>query len=497
MSVETTPEFFYYQKFFCSACGLTAYHLDESRYRSFDNRCTFRNCCSVYLKSDYSIEEKIRKIIVNSIMNEPDYPAMIKYLKENDCPWVIKVVLLKAILIQDYEVIYWCDSNGSKWDKETVGIAIANNRIDVVKYLCENGCPWDNDSALIASAHGHNQILTYLLSIGCIPASDCINNAIVHDRLECFELLHKNGCELTSDAFKHAADSNRLVYLKYLCKNGCAYDEMTTSYSASVNSLECLKYLCEVGISYNSVTMKYAVIHGSIHCVKYLHSIGCDWGEEAIKYSINNTDNIDCLSYLIENGGVITDEVFINAIEKGHLKHIDYLYSKASYRLQDCMTLAMQKSIERGRLDILKYLHEKVDSRIECKIQNNLSPRLVSQHFDCIFYAIENGFSWDEEILSKQYARMFEFIEKRHVRILLEKSSKTLSKLLKILNIHTHLVETDESIYRNTVFKSELSEYPFLKRFVDKKKCKIAAQSRVVETMSIPEGIKRYITLFL
>ena len=107
----------------------------------------------------------------------------------------------------------------------------------------------------------------------------------------------------------------------------------------------------------------------------------------------SKTGDLDAIKKLYhENIDVTTDEIadlFINAIEAGHLPIIEYLDRKGADMTAN-NNLAVRLAAKRGRLDIVKFLH-KNGTDITANNNEALSFAAREGHLSVIKYLYENG----------------------------------------------------------------------------------------------------------
>jgi hypothetical protein len=64
--------------------------------------------------------------------------------------------------------------------------AAGNGQLEVLKYLRENGCPWGEDACSSAAGNGHLDVLKYLREYDCPWGEDACSSAAGNGHLEVF-----------------------------------------------------------------------------------------------------------------------------------------------------------------------------------------------------------------------------------------------------------------------------------------------------------------------
>ena len=70
------------------------------------------------------------------------------------------------------EVIKWLKENGCPWDTRTCTFAALNGHLEVLKWLKENGCPWDtrtySNAAVKRSFRSSEMVKRKWMSLGYV-----------------------------------------------------------------------------------------------------------------------------------------------------------------------------------------------------------------------------------------------------------------------------------------------------------------------------------------
>lgn len=90
--------------------------------------------------------------------------------------------------------------NDEFFDVYTCSNAARGGHLDILKYLKENSCPWNEDTCSNAALWGHLECLKWAIENGCSWEKDtCYNSAVKHEHLDVLEYVEKNGYPRNED----------------------------------------------------------------------------------------------------------------------------------------------------------------------------------------------------------------------------------------------------------------------------------------------------------
>jgi hypothetical protein len=187
--------------------------------------------------------------IIEAILN-PCYRTF-KRLIDNDINPPKELIkneyMNKAAEKGDTDVLKWLRENGCPWNECACSYAAENGHLDMLKYLRSNGCPWNKWMCEYAARNGHLDVLKYLRENDC-PWDELTFSATARNgHLDVLKYLRENDCPWDERACYYAAYNGHLDVLKWLHSNGCPWDEQTYTYTAQNGHLDVLKWISENG----------------------------------------------------------------------------------------------------------------------------------------------------------------------------------------------------------------------------------------------------------
>lgn len=166
---------------------------------------------------------------------------------------------------------------------------------------------------------------TYSLLIHCLLAMHITGNPNLDKQLTAIEIdadngyakmplsyyttLHEHGRVWNARETFCLANVGRLDLLKYAHKHGCPWHDQTTSIAAWYGRLDCLRYACENGCPWNDGTSRDGTIRNAV-----------------MNAVMNN--QVECLQYIHQNGGVLNENIFYQAIIHGSMKCVEYMHER-------------------------------------------------------------------------------------------------------------------------------------------------------------------------
>lgn len=205
--------------------------------------------------------------------------------------------ILRAATTGHVDVMAYLHENGAEWHRSTTWRAAAGH-LSCLKYAHENGAPWDEMTTAV-SANGHLDCLMYAYENGAQWSSATMFCASNH--LECMIYAHEHEAEWDEGTTGAAARVGNLACLKYAHEHGAPWGGATT-YFAAMGHVDCLRYAYDNGAPWSPYTMYMAAWRGDVACVKFCHEKGHEAWDTGTTFNANETDNLEVLTYLIEQG---------------------------------------------------------------------------------------------------------------------------------------------------------------------------------------------------
>ncbi|RLN25915.1 hypothetical protein BBJ28_00025605 [Nothophytophthora sp. Chile5] len=211
-------------------------------------------------------------------------------------------------------VLEWLFGNHDHvyWGGDEMYYAVANNHLDVAKFLNEH------------TASSADEM--YLRDEKCL-----LDEAALHGDLVMLKWLYEErGDYLSYEGVMRAVDRGFLDAVQYMCttvESVVQASDLRMDKAAANGHLEMIRWLHDQNAWCTRQAMNRAAANGHLEIVKFLHanrSEGC------------STDAMD------------------SAAENGHLETVEWLHE---HRSEGCTQFAMDSAAKNGFLDVVKWLH--------------------------------------------------------------------------------------------------------------------------------------------
>ena len=194
---------------------------------------------------------------------------------------------------------------------------------------------------------------------------------------------------------------------------------------------------------------------------------------EDLYHSVKN-GHLDCLTYLVENGSIVYDELLDFSAEYGHFECLKYLHSKGC----QLSSWASAYAAENGDLDCLKYLIANDCPLYEIAIFN----ASANGHLDCLKYLITNGCPNPRNSIK---GSIYYMVSRFHIQCLKyyinESLIENVDDLFITLDKYPTIVDLHDKWWRNLLFNKDLSKYNTLNNLVTKEKTEISNKIQFCE----------------
>ena len=161
-------------------------------------------------------------------------------------------------------------ARGCPWGDDTLRVAAAGGRSEMIRHLRAHGCPWGVAAFEAAAACGHLEAAVCLRELGCYWDCSVTDAAASHGHLEMLKFLHLAGCPWDVGSSISAAAGGHLEVIKYLHAGGCPRDSRATASAAGGGHLDVVEYLVGYGYPYSAeVVFAAAVKFGWLEDIQY------------------------------------------------------------------------------------------------------------------------------------------------------------------------------------------------------------------------------------
>lgn len=161
-----------------------------------------------------------------------------------------------------------------------------------------------------------------------------------------------------NDAAKEGNYEN-MIWLK---KNGCKYDTFDFSYAAKVGGLKVIKILKENDFPWDGWVSWFAAKKCDIETLTWLKENGCPiFYYDATRFAIEK-NNVEMLRWIHENGHKFHRNRFIEAVQKGNIKVLNFFKEiDCSYHYSLMEHYAGKNCEPKKKSKIQKWVKENLD----------------------------------------------------------------------------------------------------------------------------------------
>jgi ankyrin repeat protein len=381
-------------------------HLNEEDFRKFFMLNKYFH--EKIFKSHYLIK-RLQKLYDYFIKRETELYSIKKYkqyynlLKKGSDDLIYEAANIGDLNLIEHALGKGADINTYKYYYPPLVNAVRNNHFDIVKYLIENGASVNNhpekyfciDVAGDAANNGHLHILKYLMEEKQAKISNRIfikpcekGHLFIVKYLVKYLLEKKIDMQArVKDALQEAAKNGHLNVVKYLLKREADINENRKNFPSA---------------------LVYACRNNHIAVIKYLIDQGADIhanNDLSLLWSIEYSNDIITVKYLVEHGSIVNSEHLKKACEKGNLEIVGYLVERGAVINQKCIEYAGYS----GNLDVVKYLVEK-GQNIKSNNYEALKYVCCAGHKHLIQYFVESGTD-----INKDYYAFKNCIKRKHI----------------------------------------------------------------------------------
>jgi len=212
-----------------------------------------------------------------------------------------------ATRVGNIPLLRFCTEDQGVKNYQYVYNAVANNQIEVLKYLLVKFPEWTDEIKRhgyycgIAAKYGHLEMLKYLRKLGA-PWSDASIHIVLLHIMSTKELSDKDNIE----------NNKRFACLEYMIRNGCKINEYEINclYNNGKNDKihdKIVMFLVEVGgvnLDFNIVLMDYYAKKGNIVMMEYLLNRGAPFTAYTA-YLAKIYNHKECFEFCINHGAPI------------------------------------------------------------------------------------------------------------------------------------------------------------------------------------------------
>ncbi|KAL3664331.1 hypothetical protein V7S43_010656 [Phytophthora oleae] len=245
--------------------------------------------------------------------------------------------IIKAMQLGYVEVVQWLVRRFPEGQVPSNAVALAakNGRLKVLQWLFNHHdhVYWGGDEMYSAVANNHLEVAKFLHEYTAPPPDDMflIDDAARHGDIKMMHWLHsERGDQLTYEGVMRAVNHGFLDAVKW----------MTATFPDSVVTKD--------------IRMDHAACNGHLEMIRWLHEEHAWCTMQAMNYAASN-GHLEVVKFLHENRteGCNTDAMDL-AAGYGHLNMVEWLHVNRS---EGCTTYAMDSAAKNGYTDVVKWLH--------------------------------------------------------------------------------------------------------------------------------------------
>jgi hypothetical protein len=368
-----------------------------------------------------------------------DNVQMLEFVVQNNYHDIDDSIIVNALMDKKYKCLTYLIN-------KRIPIQNVNNvltrlikisNFDLFKKAINNGYQFESNIIDIVAQTGDLDLLTYMIEVkSCKVSTNTIKNALLTENLKCFNLtartyrdqvktdptnyqwdpelidlsiktgtfdnfntLERYGCPITGKAitmlltYKGHDLTNRLQHLinEYIKTNKCEWDLDSLNQAIRFNHLQCYRIMLDNGFPVNISHLNYCLENGIFDYIKNIHeNSNIDFDENSIIYTLNS-NNFNCIHYVIDNNAPINNEALVIAIQKGYLEILIKLLNNG-YEISSKLT---DEAILNTNFPALKYL---VETR-RCPFSSNACAYAISvKNMNILEYAKSKGAKFIDNI---------------------------------------------------------------------------------------------------
>ncbi|KAL6045268.1 Ankyrin repeat domain-containing protein [Balamuthia mandrillaris] len=295
---------------------------------------------------------------------------VLKWLRENDCPWYDTHAVAQAAVSGGLQVLQWLqEAQGELFDSNSLSgvctVAATQGKLKIVQWAFENGGSLSHQVIDKAATGGHLELIKWARENGCLWTPSAAANAAQMGHLETLKWLHENGCPWNEKTCIKAARNGHLEILKWARSQGCPWNANTTWNAAFKGHLEVLAWAVGNGCPLDAQhACDWAARAGQVAIVRWLlDTPGFTWlpnwvyNEDAEDIAdgrgMRQEDALELLKLSRQVGHPWTTDMFSFAALGGHLETIRWLWKEGCPFDEDVCAMAAGS----GELEALQWLH--------------------------------------------------------------------------------------------------------------------------------------------
>lgn len=200
--------------------------------------------------------------------------------------------------------------------------------------------------------------------------------------LPILQYAHFRKCYWNEKVCETAAIRGYVDCLRYAIENKCPYGLVhDLAYDAACScNLDCIKYVYEIGGLLSNCLCTIAAQNGRFDILKYAYENGCPADDQTLDCAVDS-GNMDCIQYAVINHFPYGWFSIYSVVKKGNLQLLKYFHTHGCPCAHVCMAAAKE-----GQLECLIY-----GCTNKMSLDNACISAIEGNQFECFKYAYEHG----------------------------------------------------------------------------------------------------------
>jgi len=207
---------------------------------------------------------------------EANHLKVLKWLITHGCPGTIKIDYSLAVRYSRHEIFKWLVEQKFRWDEGLPISAALIGNLDVLKWLREEGCPWDDERVVLTAVkHSQFEVLRWATQIGCSwPEIDpwlVVKWTYSENDIKVLQWIHDEGhLNRTNELITAAIARENLTVLRWCIKIGVCGTKDNCRTAAEMGLLDMLKLLRRSGTPWDQSVLVEAVKRKGLRMLKWI-----------------------------------------------------------------------------------------------------------------------------------------------------------------------------------------------------------------------------------
>lgn len=235
------------------------------------------------------------------------YPECIKWLLDEGYK-ADEEAMCRAVSIGNLESVRLMRAAGTPHDLGRLAhSAVANNRLEILKYLLNEGCMFTESHLSEAAAYGNIECMEFIWNMVRKVDEYGLYHAVFGKNIDIVEWMHTQGAVIDGLVINAALRSCTPEIREWGHRNNHGRAKKNIAIHAPAHGISVLKWFHQRGYAIPAKTWNVAIEYEDIDCMHYLRVIGCPVSETAIVEAMQAYSAAP-LKMLVEQMGMTIEE---------------------------------------------------------------------------------------------------------------------------------------------------------------------------------------------